>query len=60
MSEFDLINSYVLWKTLGQIVKSTGLGDEPRRILDEIRDISFVDVILPTKSNIEIRKRWIT
>jgi hypothetical protein len=52
--------SYVLWKTLGQLVKSAGLGDEPRRVLDELGEISLVDVILPTKSAVEIRKRCIT
>jgi hypothetical protein len=49
-----------LWKTLGQVVKSAGLGDEPRRVLDELGEISLVDVILPTKSAVEIRKRCIT
>jgi len=28
--------AYVLWKTLGQMVKVSGLGDEPRRVLDEL------------------------
>ncbi|MCK4629582.1 MAG: hypothetical protein KAT56_11305 [Sedimentisphaerales bacterium] len=38
----------------------TGLGDEPRRILDELSKINIVDVILPTRKGIEIRKRRIT
>jgi hypothetical protein len=42
------------------MVKSVGLGDEPRRGFDEIENISLVDVILPTKSGTEIKKRCIT
>jgi hypothetical protein len=52
--------AYGLWKTLGQMVKHAGFGDEPRRILDEIGKISLVDVVLPTKSGTEIKKRCIT
>ncbi|MDR1923182.1 MAG: hypothetical protein LBQ66_02315 [Planctomycetaceae bacterium] len=51
---------YVLRKTLRQMVKHAGLGDEPRRILDEIGNISLVDVVLPTKSDTEIKKHCIT
>jgi len=52
--------AYVLWKTLGQMVKSSGLGDEPRRVLAELSKINLVDVILPTSEGVEIRKRCIT
>ncbi|MDR1963645.1 MAG: hypothetical protein LBQ50_07695, partial [Planctomycetaceae bacterium] len=52
--------AYVLRKTLGQMVKHAGLGDEPRRILDKIGNISLVDVVLPTKSDTKIKKRCIT
>lgn len=52
--------AFVLWKTLGQWCKRAGLGDEPRRILDELSKINVVDVILPTRKGIEIRKRCIT
>lgn len=34
-----------------------GLGSEPRRILDELGEIRVMDVILPTRAGIEIRKR---
>ena len=50
----------MLWKTLGQMVKSSGLGDEPRRVLDELSKINLVDVVLPTSSGVEIRKRCTT
>ena len=41
-------------------MKASGLGDEPRRVLDELSKINLVDVVLPTSSGVEIRKRCIT
>jgi hypothetical protein len=52
--------SYVLWKTLSQLCDQAGLGSEPRRILSELSEIRLVDVILPTRDGIEIRRRCIT
>jgi transposase len=52
--------SYVLWKTLAQLCQQAGLGDEPRRILSELSEIRLVDVVLPTRDGIEIRKRCLT
>jgi len=52
--------AYVLWKTLAQLCRQAGLGDEPRKVLDEIQAIALVDVVLPTKNGIEIRKRCVT
>jgi transposase len=51
---------YVLWKTLGQLCRQAGLGDEPRRILDELSEIRLVDVVLPTRDGIEIRQCCVT
>jgi hypothetical protein len=51
--------AYVLWKTLHQMTKSAGLGDEPRRIFEELGKISVVDVVLPTRDGVEIRRRCI-
>ncbi len=51
--------AYVLWKTLHQMAKSAGLGDEPRRIFEELGKISLVDVVLPTRSGVEIRRRCV-
>ena len=47
--------AYVLWKCLSQICKNSGLGNEPRKIIDEIKRIKLTDVILPTKKGVEIR-----
>jgi len=42
------------------MVKCSGLGDEPRRVLNELSKIDLVDVVLPTSAGVEIRKRCIT
>ena len=52
--------AYVLWKTLGQLCRRGGLGNEPRRVLDELKRIQVVDVILPTRKGITLRRRCVT
>lgn len=52
--------SYVLWKTLGQLCQAAGLGNEPRRVLSELSEIRMMDVVLPTRDGIDIRKRCIS
>jgi transposase len=51
--------AYVLWKTLYQMVRAAGLGDEPRRVLDELSKLSMVDIVLPTRMGVEIRRRCV-
>ena len=51
--------AYVLYKTLGQMCSRGGLGDEPRKVLEDIGRIQAVDVVLPTRGGVEIRKRCI-
>ncbi len=51
--------AYVLWKMLGQICKRAGLGNEPRKVFDEIAQIKVVDVVMPTKQGTTITKRCI-
>ena len=51
--------AYVLWKCLGQMCKSAGLGDEPRKVLDEISTLNLSDIILPIKSGNELRLRCV-
>ena len=51
--------AYVLWKMLGQMCQRAGLGNEPRKVLDEIAQIRAVDVAMPTKQGTVIRKRCI-
>ena len=49
--------AYVVWRTLGQMCKRAGLGDEPRRVLEELSRIRLVDVVLRTRGGQEIRRR---
>lgn len=51
--------AYVLWKMLGQMCKRAGLGNEPRKVFDEIAQIKAVDVVLPTRQGTILRKRCI-
>jgi hypothetical protein len=42
--------AYVMWKTLGQWMKHSGLGDAPRTLLQEFARIKSGDVVLPARS----------
>ena len=52
--------AYVLWKTLGRWGRQAGLGDEPRRVLEELQKIRLVDVVVPTREGITLRRRCVT
>ena len=51
--------AYVIWKTLGQMCRAAGLGDEPRKVFEELGGIQVVDVIMPTSRGIELRRRCV-
>jgi hypothetical protein len=52
--------AYVLWKTLAQWCHAAGLGEEPRKVLAELSQIRLVDVVLPTRDGLELRKRCVS
>ena len=52
--------AYVLWKTLAQLCRHGGLGEEPRKVFDELSKVVLVDVVLPTREGIDLRKRCIS
>jgi len=52
--------AYVLWKTLAQLCHRAGLGHEPRKVFKELAEVTLVDVLLPTRSGVTIRKRCIS
>jgi len=52
--------AYVLWKTLGRWCHAAGLGDEPRKVFADLRDLQLVDVVLPTRNGVELRKRCVS
>ena len=39
----------VMWRTLQQWMKASGLGTAPRKLLEEMRQIQSLDVLLPAK-----------
>lgn len=51
--------AYVLWKILGQMCQRAGLGNEPRKVFDEIAHIKVADVVMPTRQGTVIRNRCI-
>jgi transposase len=51
--------AYVLWKTLEAQCRQAGLGDEPRKVFSEISEIALVDLLLPTRNGVTLRKRCI-
>ena len=52
--------AYVLWKALAATCRQAGLGDEPRQVFDALSEIAVVDVVLPARNGITIRKRCIS
>jgi hypothetical protein len=52
--------AYALWKTLSQLCAKAGLGNEPRRVLAELSELRMMDVVLPTREGIELRRRCIS
>ena len=52
--------AYVLWKTLEAQCRQAGLGDEPRKVFAELSEITLVDVILPARNVVTLRKRCIS
>jgi transposase len=52
--------AYVLWKTLAQMCRHAGMGDDPRTVFAQLRQIQLVEVVLPARTGVEIRKRCIS
>jgi transposase len=52
--------AYVIWKSLAQMCKQAGLGNEPRKFLEEIKKLTMVDVVLQTRDSIEIKLRCVS
>jgi hypothetical protein len=40
--------------------RQAGLGDDPRTVFAQLRHIQLVEVVLPTRTGVEIRKRRIS
>jgi hypothetical protein len=50
---------YVIWKTLGKLCQAAGLGDCPRKVFETLSQLRTVDVVLPTRQGVEIRRRCV-
>jgi hypothetical protein len=51
--------AFVLWKTFGMMCKNAGLGDEPRRVFNELKRICMIDVVLMTSDGKELKIRTV-
>jgi hypothetical protein len=51
--------AYVLWKTLEQWQRRAGLGDSPRTVLTELRQVQSTDVVLTTADGRALRLRCV-
>jgi transposase len=51
--------AFVLWKSFGLMCKHGGLGDEPRKVFEEIKKINIVDVVLTTTDGKELKIRTV-
>ncbi len=40
--------------------KAAGLGDEPRKVLEELGTLKMVDVLLPSRSGVTLRRRCVS
>jgi transposase len=52
--------TYVLWKSFSQMCKNAGLGNEPRKVIEEIKQLTMMDIVLPTRKGIDIRLRCVS
>ena len=40
--------------------RRAGLGNEPRKVFQELAEVTLVDVLLPTRNGVTIRKRCVS
>ena len=52
--------SLVLWRTLQQWMAACGLGDAPRKLLEEMAEVRSLDVVLPTGAGQDVRLRTVS
>ncbi len=52
--------AYVLWRALAAMCRQAGLGHEPRQVFEALSEIVLVDVVLPTRNGIVLRKRCVS
>lgn len=50
----------VMWRTLQQWMKASGIGSAPRKLLEQINEIRSMDVVLPIKDKTDLRLRIVS
>ncbi len=50
----------VLWRTLQHWMTTSGLGQAPRKLLEEMAEVRSLDVILPTTAGTDLRLRLVS
>ena len=48
-----------MWRTLQQWMNGCGLGDAPRKLLEQMAEVRSLDIVLPTGTDAEIRLRTV-
>jgi len=50
----------VMWRTLQQWMNGCGLGDAPRKLLEQMAEVRSLDIVLPAAPGAEIRLRAVS
>jgi transposase len=50
----------VMWRTFQQRMNGCGLGDAPRKLLEQMAEVRSLDIVLPTGTGTEIRLRTVS
>jgi transposase len=50
----------VMWRTLQQWMNGCGLGDAPRKLLEQMAEVRSLDIVLPTGIGTELRLRTVS
>ncbi len=50
----------VMWRTLQQWMNGCGLGDAPRKLLEQMAEVRSLDIVLPAATGTEIRLRAVS
>lgn len=49
-----------MWRTLEHWMSASGIGTEPRKLLEEMREVRSLDIILPTDAGKNVRLRVVS
>lgn len=50
----------VLWRVLQQWMSQSGLGQSPRKLLEEMGEVKMLDLVLPTEAGTDLRLRTVS